>query len=72
MRRGLCYDERGRLIMSVAEKCFALGEHVFPGSEDGEGHCWDLLNRILDGYVPADWPAKMIEKYGAPTPIAVG
>jgi len=62
---------RGSPILSAEEKCFALATSLFPGSEDGEGHCWDILNRILDGNVPDDWVARMRKKFGDPTPIAI-
>ncbi len=69
--RNSTFSDEGIPILSPAEKCFALADHMFPGSEDGEGHCWDILNRILDDDIPDDWVQCLRDKYGKPTPIAL-
>ncbi len=69
--RDLKNDDRGRPVLSPAEKCAALETNLYPGSEDAEGHVWDLLNYIRSGAVPKDWVKQIQQRLGPPTPLAI-
>lgn len=68
-KRILRLSRKGIPILSPSEKCIALGITLYPGSEDAEGHVWDILNFIKGGNVESTWVADMSRKYGKATEL---